>query len=175
MSGDRKLTGPPRALPRLSSAVAPLGCRSFLSSSRDLCFPEALHEAPPPLLLSSPASLCQVFRSPRVLIEMAHSRDRACSQLCRPPLPGAGGRKQNPISVASTPPSTQQTQSFLSGPPGPPHGGAGGSPAWLEARVPASSALPAKKHLTSLRRPATCAEGEGPLSAKWRPGGSSGN
>lgn len=91
---------------------------------------------------------------------MAYSGDRACSQLCRPPLPGAGGRKQNPINVASEPRSILQTRSLLSGPLGPPHGG-GGSPAWLKARVPASSPLPAKKHLTSPRCPTTCAKGGG--------------
>lgn len=57
---------------------------------------------PASLHLSS-SSPCQVFCSSWVLIEMANSRDRACSQLRQPPLPGTGGRKQNPSNVASEP------------------------------------------------------------------------
>lgn len=49
------------------------------------------------------SSPCQVFCSSWVLIETANSGDGACSQLCQPPLPGAGGRKQNPSNVASEP------------------------------------------------------------------------
>lgn len=74
---------------------------SLLPLSLDLCFPEALPGAPHPWLLPlpSPSSPHQVFCSSWVLIEMANSRDRAYSQLCQPPLPGAGGRKQNPSNV----------------------------------------------------------------------------
>lgn len=95
------------------------------------------------LAFSSP---CQVFCSSWVLIETANSRDRACSQLCQPPLPGAGERKQNPSNVASKPLSIHQERSLLPGPVGPSRGG--GSPGWRKAQVPASSQLPAKKHLT---------------------------
>ena len=99
----------------------------------------------------SPPSPRWVFHSSWVLIEMANSGDRACSQLCQPPLPGAGGRKQNPFNMANEPPSIQRERSLLSGPLGPPHGG--GSPGWPKAQVPGSSLLPAKKHLMSLCRP----------------------
>lgn len=117
------------------------------------------------------SSPCQVFCSSWVLIEMANSGDGAYSQLCQPPLPGAGGRKQNPSNVASEPLSIQQERSLLPGPVGLSHGG--GSPGWLKAQVPAFSQLPAKKHLTSLHRPhCRCAKRRGQFSAKWRPGGS---
>ena len=105
--------------------------------------PASLH-----LASSSP---CQVFCSSWVLIEMANSRDRARGQLCQPPLPGAGGRKQNPSNVVSEPLSIQQDRSLPPGPVGPSRGG--GSPGWPKARVPAFSPLPAKKHLTPLCHP----------------------
>lgn len=170
------------------SAVSPWAAFPFLPSTtrRPAVF---LGSLPSPLLGSLlprgmtggvpvPASLhlsssspCQVFCSSWVLIEMANSRDRACSQLRQPPLPGAGGRKQNPSNVASEPLSIQQERSLPPGPVGPSHGG--GSPGWLKTQVPAFSQLPAKKHLTSLCHPhGCCAKRRGQFAAKWRPGGS---
>lgn len=129
---------------------------------------------PPAPLLSSPSSPHQVFCSSWVLIEMANSRDRAYSQLCQPPLPGAGGRKQNPRNVWRATPFPSRRRSRPSGPLSLTQGG--GSPDWPEARVPASSPLLAEKHLTSpCRLHGHCAKRRGQYSAKWRPGGSSGN
>ena len=84
-------------------------------------------EAPHPLAPLLPhLSPHQVFRSSWVLIEMANSRDRACSQLCQPPLPG--GRKQNPSNVWRATPFLSIRRSCQFGPLGPAPGG--GSPDW---------------------------------------------
>lgn len=110
---------PGAAPPHLSFAPGRLGCRiwgSFLLlPGPDLCFPKALREGlPSPLPSVCPSGVS----SSRVLIEMARSGDRACSQLCRPPLPGAGAGagKQNPIHVAGEDPPFQRERGLLSGP-----------------------------------------------------------
>ena len=141
--------------------------RSFFASSLfgSLLSRGAAWRLPHPLapLLPSPSSPHQVFCSSWVLIEMANSRDRAYSQLCQPPLPGAGGRKQNPSNVWRATLFLPRRRNRPSGPLGPAPGG--GSPDWPEARVLASSLLLAEKDLTSPCRPdGRCAKRRGQFS-----------
>lgn len=105
----RRLSGPTAAPPPTPEGEAGGVLGPHLPSS---LFPEARHKGSPSLPLAvSPSPLCQVFRLSWVLIEMANSRHRACGQLCQPPLPGAGGGKQNPGNVLSKCLSLQQERS----------------------------------------------------------------
>lgn len=140
--------------------------------SVDLCSPQAWCGGSPVLApLCSPSSPCQVFCSSWVLIEMANSKDRACSQLRPSPLPGAGGRQQNPISVARAPLLYPAGR-------GPPVWPTWSGPEWLEPR-PAEGRSPSLLPAPSQEAPDIplplpqdpVPNGRGQFSAKWSPGG----
>lgn len=102
---------------------------------------------------------------------MANSKDRACSQLCPSPLPGAGGRQQNPISVARAPLLYPAGR-------GPPVWPTWSGPEWLEPR-PAEGRSPSLLPAPSQEAPDIplllpqdpVPNGRGQFSAKWSPGG----